>query len=480
MRRAPAFASFEAFRAFARDLLREGVPPEGVLWAAEDGALGLPLGGPAAPTATPCRPDGASAATPSGPDAAPAATPAGPGPSLPRAFVDLARRLACHRDAGRWALLYRLAYRLGRGERLLLDDGADDDVRRARSFDAAVRRDLHKMKAFVRFRRVGDVFAAWHRPDHRIVALAAPFFVERFGAMRWLIVTPDESAAWDGSALRLGPGAPRPAAEGDELEALWRTYYGAIFNPARLNVRAMTRELPRRHWATLPEASLIAPLIAEAPARVLAMAARQASWQAPAAPVPADAPLEALPAAAAACRACALHEAATQVVFGRGPPDARLALVGEQPGDEEDRAGEPFVGPAGRLLDDALAEAGLRRDELYLTNAVKHFKHEPRGKLRLHLTPAQREMLACRPWLLAELERVAPARVACLGATAARSLLGPRFSLNLSRGRLFRTPWGFEALATYHPAAILRAPSPAEAARLRERLVADLRLAAAP
>lgn len=457
MRRASDFPSFEAFRTFARELLREGVPPDGVLWADEGGALGLPLGEPAD---------------------APPARPAGAPPTLPRAFVDLARRVACHRDAGRWALLYRLAYRLARGDSWLLDDGADDDVRRARALDAAVRRDVHKMKAFVRFRRVGDTFVAWHRPDHRIVSLAAPFFVERFGTMRWLILTPDEGAAWDGVALRLGLGAPRSPADDDELEGLWRTYYGAVFNPARLNVQAMTRELPRRHWATLPEAASIGPLVAEAPARVRAMAARQVVWQAPPSPVPAGASLEALREAAACCRACPLHEAATQVVFGRGPPNARLALVGEQPGDEEDRAGEPFVGPAGRLLDGALAEAGLRRDELYLTNAVKHFKHEPRGKLRLHLTPAQHEMLACRPWLLAELGRVAPARVVCLGATAARSLLGPRVSLNLTRGQLFRTPWGFEVLATYHPAAVLRASSPAEAERLRDRLVGDLRLAA--
>ncbi len=474
MRRAPAFASFDAFRAFARGLLREGVPPERVLWATEDGALALHLGEPAAPNLAP-------PAEPAVPPAAPnLAPPAEPPLTLPRAFLDLARRVACHSDAGRWALLYRLAYRLARGGPGLLDDGADDDVRRARVLDAAVRRDVHKMKAFVRFQRLGDAYAAWHRPDHRIVALTAPFFVERFGTMQWLLVTPDESAAWDGRTLRFGPGTPRPAAGRDELEALWRTYYGAVFNPARLNVRAMTRELPRRHWATLPEADLIASLVAEAPARVLAMAERQAGWHAPAAPVPAGAPLEALPAAAAACRACRLHEAATQAVFGWGPPDARLALVGEQPGDEEDRTGKPFIGPAGRLLNDALAQAGLRREEIYLTNAVKHFKHERRGKLRLHLTPAQREMLACRPWLLAELARVAPARVACLGATAARSLLGPRFSLNLSRGQLFRTPWGFEALATYHPAAVLRAPSPAEADRLFEHLVADLRLAAAP
>jgi uracil-DNA glycosylase family protein len=193
--------------------------------------------------------------------------------------------------------------------------------------------------------------------------------------------------------------------------------------------------------------------------------------------VPADAGLDELRAAAAGCTACHLHELGTQTVFGEGPPTADLMLVGEQPGDVEDLEGRPFVGPAGRLLDRALAEAGVARERTYVTNAVKHFKWTPRGARRIHATPNEREMRACAPWLRAEIEAVGPSLVVCLGATAAKALLGRDFRLTQHRGEIFDSPTGPPITATLHPSAVLRGPRERREDLFRG-LVEDLRLAA--
>ena len=178
------------------------------------------------------------------------------------------------------------------------------------------------------------------------------------------------------------------------------------------------------------------------------------------------------------CQGCPLFERATQTVFGAGATPARVLLAGEQPGDQEDLQGQPFVGPAGKLLDAALVEAGVDREVVYITNAVKHFKWTPRGKKRLHAKPSSREVAACRPWLEAEIEAVAPEIIVCLGATAAQSLLGAAFRITKQRGQLLAYDRAPAILATYHPSAILRAPDPAQRAALRELLVADLKLVA--
>ncbi|HEV7908431.1 MAG TPA: UdgX family uracil-DNA binding protein [Pseudonocardiaceae bacterium] len=193
--------------------------------------------------------------------------------------------------------------------------------------------------------------------------------------------------------------------------------------------------------------------------------------------VPEGADLAALRRAAARCRGCDLYRDATQTVFGEGPPDARIVMVGEQPGDQEDVAGQPFVGPAGRLLDRALADAGIEREQVYLTNAVKHFKFVPaqRGKRRIHKQPARSEVLACRPWLEAELKVVGPDLVVCLGAVAAQSLLGSSFRVSKQRAQLVRFELDgrdFRAMATVHPSAVLRADDRDEAYRA---FVDDLR-----
>lgn len=188
--------------------------------------------------------------------------------------------------------------------------------------------------------------------------------------------------------------------------------------------------------------------------------------------------LPALRQAAAGCKGCDLYLRATQTVFGEGPARPTVMLVGEQPGDQEDMAGRPFVGPAGKLLDKAIEEAGIDRSTVYVTNAVKHFKWKPAGKRRMHDKPRAAEINACRPWLEAELEVVKPQVLVCLGATAAQTLLGPQFRVTRQRGQVLQTHWAPATLATIHPSAILRAPDDESRHEMYEAFVADLRVAA--
>jgi uracil-DNA glycosylase len=186
--------------------------------------------------------------------------------------------------------------------------------------------------------------------------------------------------------------------------------------------------------------------------------------------------LEALRRAGDGCKGCDLYEHATQTVFGAGAAGAAVMLVGEQPGDREDIEGKPFVGPAGALLDQALAQAGLDRDSLYVTNAVKHFKWERRGKVRLHKKPGAREVAACKPWLLAEIDAVHPEIVVCLGATAAQALLGAEFRVTRQRGQIMDGPRDTPTMATVHPSSILRTTDQAERQSQLARFVEDLRV----
>jgi DNA polymerase len=194
--------------------------------------------------------------------------------------------------------------------------------------------------------------------------------------------------------------------------------------------------------------------------------------------VPKTTSIRALSSAAHECRGCDLYKTATQVVFGAGPRAARVMFVGEQPGDQEDRQGEPFVGPAGALLDKALADAGIPREEVYVTNAVKHFKWELRGKRRIHKKPRASEIKACRPWLEAEVLAVKPAIVVCLGATAAQALFGSQFRLMHVRGKMRATPLAERTIATIHPSAVLRAPDSDGRRAAYAMLVNDLKVVA--
>ena len=398
--------------------------------------------------------------------------------SVPRAFLELAGIAILHRDKERFALLYNLLLKV-RQRPSRMEDQADPLLRRVEALARAVRRDMHKMRAFIRFREVeeeGGVsrFVAWFEPDHHIVRANAGFFVRRFASMRWSILTPETSIHWDGDTLSEGPGATRsdtPAS--DPIEDVWKSYYAAIFNPARLKQRAMLSEMPKKYWRNLPEAALIPELVAGAQAREAAMIATPP--KAPARPSNIKAAWKMLREEAMSCTRCHLYQDATQTVVGEGPFDARLALIGEQPGDQEDIAGRPFVGPAGQLLDRALEEARIDRGSIYVTNAVKHFKHERRGKRRIHQSPDTPEIKACRWWLDRELDLLRPRIVVALGVTAARAMLGKAVTISRTRGTPISMENGMEGWVTVHPSFLLRLPDERRREAERARFVDELR-----
>ena len=452
---------WEGWRKAARALRQGGVAPEQVAWRVGDSDLFA--------------------------DDDPIPPPSGAPFTVPPAFIDLAKDVICHRAEDRFALLYRILWRL-KDEPALLGLRTDPDMARAFDLQKAVNRASHKMKAFVRFRRVADVepetYVAWFEPAHRVLERTAGFFVRRFANVRFSILTPDLGCHWDGETLTFETGSTKADAPvEDQLEDFWKTYYASIFNPARLKVQAMTSEMPKRYWRNLPEAALIPGLIESAQRRMAAMVESEPTTPArriPAAAAPADIvakdadTLPEIATALNACRRCELWRDATQGVPGNGPGTARLMLVGEQPGDVEDIAGKPFVGPAGQMLDRALAEAGVDRAQLYVTNAVKHFKHELRGKRRLHKTPGAGEITACRWWLDQERRLVAPEVIVALGGTAAMAVFGRAMPILKSRGKVFDLDDGARATITVHPSYLLRLPDERAKAEAYARFVEDL------
>ena len=415
-----------------------------------------------------------------------------PAVHVPPEFLPLCQRVILHRDPNRFGLLYRLLWRLVH-EPGLRHDPLDADRVRAEHMAQAVRRDMHKMKAFVRFTSVqdetfrsnpagGPLHVAWFEPEHHIALATAPFFARRFTQMRWAILTPECSVQWDGSKIQFGPGAIKAdAPPADAGEQLWLTYYQHIFNPARLKLKMMQKEMPRKYWKNLPEAQFISALTAQSSQRQATMIDQAPSIPRRRIPIFKDGSaateraqtalvldqvqrgdkpltLQALSAATQHCRDCPIGQHATQAVCGEGPSSARVMVVGEQPGDQEDLRGRPLVGPSGQLFDRALADLGWQRSSLFITNAVKHFKYEPRGKHRMHKTPSQMEAAACRPWLESEIDLVQPEVVIALGATAAASLLGRHVAVMSERGQWFTRTDGLRVLVTLHPAALLRTP----------------------
>jgi DNA polymerase len=463
--------NFAAWRDASRALLAHGVAPEAITWAGQGGAADLLMGAAPATFGIPSTPvqDRAQAKV-----------------SIPRSLMDMLQNAACCRQHDRWAFLYRVLWRWTHGEHDV-QSAADIDGARLHQMVKAVRREEHDMHAYIRFRERPEEagaprFVAWFEPAHDVLPQVAEHFVSRMGKVSWLIATPDASVMWDGATLHnTGPLVNSAADLVDSGEALWLTYYRSIFNPARLNAQLMQSHIPSRFWKHLPEGAIVPDMVSNA-----AMGARRTgqleavgSRRGTTIPIaPADAqPERAQPSSLDECRRCDLWQNATQAVGGVGPERARIMVVGEQPGDQEDLQGKPFVGPAGQLLERVFGEAGIERRTIYLTNAVKHFKWEPRGKRRLHKTPAQKEIEACSYWYEKELDSVQPDVIVALGSTALKAVLGTNHvTLKDTLGKPLRhlDKW---VVTVYHPSYVLRVPDQATKDQAFRVMVDGLKMA---
>jgi probable DNA metabolism protein len=472
--------TFAEWREAARELLAFDIAPHAVKWIAHVDGGDLFSSAPADVEAGAGA--GAEAAPPGDIDLA------HPHPTLhlPRKLMDMLQSAACCRVADRWAFLYRVVWRWQHGEQVVLS-AADEDGGRLHAMVKAVHREEHDMHAYIRFRERSEAagaprFVAWFEPAHDVLPQVAQHFVSRMGRISWMIATPDASVLWDGETLHnTGPLMNSAADLDDPGEALWLTYYRSIFNPARLNAKLLASHIPSRFWKNLPEGAVVPEMVSQAAAGARRTGQAEAVGQRRGTTIPIAAdkaqPQREAPSTLDQCRRCDLWQHATQAVGGAGPKRARIMLVGEQPGDQEDLAGEPFVGPAGQLLDRVFAEAGLDRRQVYLTNAVKHFKWEPRGKRRLHKTPAQREIEACGYWLDQELAHVKPDVIVALGSTALKAVLGTsHVTLKDTLGKPIRHG-GRWVVTVYHPSYVLRVPDEDMKAQARAVMVDGLKLA---
>ena len=464
----PRLHTDRAWRDAARGLLAAGTRPEAVIWRFDDAPQHDLFGAPAE-----------------------TAPPPASGVTVPKSFIAMADTVVWHADPERFARLYAFLWRL-RDVRGLMEDRGDADLARLRQMEKNVRRCAHKMKAFVRFRDLAPDgngrrrFAAWFEPTHHTVEPTAPFFARRFADMDWIIATPDVTARHEAGRLSFTAGDPKPDLPEDGAEELWGTYFRNIFNPARVKVKAMTSEMPRKYWKNLPEARHIPDLLATADARARDMAAAAPTLP----PVRAARILTRLheerdsPMTFDDLRARAKEENRQttegygRIVLGEGPVDARLMVVGEQPGDVEDQQGRPFVGPAGQMFDRTAAEAGLDRQSAYVTNSVKRFKFVQRGKRRMHQAPNRGDIDHAKWWIKAEIEIVRPKLILGMGGTAAEALTGKRAGLLKRRGQIEETEFG-PVFLTMHPAYILRLPDTAAQDEARDLFRRDLTAAAA-
>lgn len=371
--------------------------------------------------------------------------------SVPLDFLRLAEKVAYARDEDRWDLLYRLLYRLQFENRDLMNIDVDPDVYRALNLAHAVRRDIHKMHAFVRFKKkvknCEDIYVAWHQPEHLIVQLAAPFFVRRFGDKPWAIFTPDESAHWDLKNLSFAPGLPqREFQDEDYWDEIWKTYYKSIFNPARIKIKMMKSEMPPKYWSSMPETSLIQTLVREAPQRLQQMALNHNNV----AYVPESNSLEEIHGALKSCRACPLYkknEELQPAVCGLGHINAKIMIVEDKPSQ------------CGEILDQVLEQNNIPKEKLFLTNAVKHRKiSKPTGS----------EIHACKPWLEAEIKYIKPKIIVVLGSTAALAILGRLPTISKERGKIIRGSAFAEV--------IILSWSPSNISQISDKKEASLRL----
>ncbi|MFM0303940.1 UdgX family uracil-DNA binding protein [Paraburkholderia sediminicola] len=496
MKRIPIEPSFAAWRRAARALLRQGVEPSQIVWLesgneapAESDGDRHGSGQIAQSSATSVAERISSTIAVEVPVDVPNTEPActGPGvsaaPAIPRELLSWLNTAACFRAPDRWALLYRVLWRWTRAERNVLDlddpDGALLDQR-----IKAVEHETADLLLLTRFRRRDPSmglpeFVGWYEPHHDLLERAAALFATPMGDSTWMLATPYGAAFWNGMLLRIDrPPAeehqqttlalPESAMTGEALtsmptEALWLAYYASAFND-------QPSPVPLRYWRTPPAGPPLPAHLARARSRLGAQST--AVTVPPAPPVEYSAvtpPLREPTGPLATCRRCALWRNAKQAVAGAGPAHAAIMVVGEQPGEYENQQGEPFTGPAGQLLDAVLARAGLKREALYLTYAVKHYKWETLDQERIHRTPARREVEACQYWLEKELTRIAPRVVVTLGATALKALTGAHVSLSEYLGQTIAHD-GRLIVPAWHPSYALRTAD----TRLRDDIVATI------
>ena len=365
---------------------------------------------------------------------------------VPRMLVSLASIAIQAREPERFGLLYALFWRVNAGEKLL-EDETDPDLSLVRRMALAARADAHRMRTAMRFLPVTEEdgatrFLGWFEPAHFVLPANAQLIARRHPELVWSIVTPDGAAHWDGSSLLFGSGL-RHAADDETLQAWWEGHRRLLLEQATPEVSVPEAEAldeaPRP-----PDRPALGPVVLRSkPDPALLRAGKEA----------------------AGCHRCPLYEPATQTVFGEGPADAAVMFVGEQPGDQEDTIGRPFVGPAGQIMDRAMEEAGIDRRMVYVTNAVKHFKFTPRGRRRIHQTPDVPEIQACGFWLDVERAHVRPALLVLMGASAARAVLGRAVTISRERGRVSTMPDGQRVFVTVHPSFLLRIPDAAAKAR---------------
>jgi DNA polymerase len=362
--------------------------------------------------------------------------------SLPRSLVALAALAIQARQPDRFGLLYALVWRAHAGERVMADP-ADPDLALARRLALAVRAEAHRMRTNLRFMPAAGRYLGWYAPAHYVLPANAQLIARRFPGIPFSVVTPDGAAHWDGTALRFGSGL-RHAADDATLLAWWSAFGADLLVQAEPGASVPEAEdldeIPRP-----PDRPALGPVVlAAADSPDLARTGREAL----------------------ACTLCPLYLPATQTVFGEGPTDAPMMFIGEQPGDQEDVIGRPFVGPAGQMMDRALEEAGIDRRTIYVTNAVKHFKFTQRGRRRIHQTPEVPEIQACNTWLARERDHLRPKLLVLMGGSAARAVTGRAVTISRERGRPMTLPDGQTAFVTVHPSYLLRLPD--EEAKKRE------------
>ncbi|MFL9910964.1 UdgX family uracil-DNA binding protein [Paraburkholderia sp. RL17-337-BIB-A] len=503
MKRISIEPSFAVWRRTARILLRQGVEPSRIEWvesgseaavaspgAGHDAGVGHAVQSSATAAVESLSSSLASASATGEPDAESTRTAAGNVATstagvlaIPRELLSWLRTAACFRAPDRWSLVYRVLWRWTHGERKVLDlddpDGALLDQR-----IHTVEHETDDLLTLTLFRRrdpsMGPPeFVGWYEPHHDLLERAAARFAARMGESTWMLATPHGAVFWNGMLLRSG----RPLVEEHEqtsqaltanamtgeavtstpTEALWLAYYASAFN-------AQPSPVPLRYWRMPPAGPPLPAHLARKRSRLGAQST--AITVPPTPPVEYSAmtpPLREPTGPLATCRRCALWRNAKQAVAGAGPDHAAIMVVGEQPGEHENQHGEPFTGPAGQLLDAVLARAGLERQALYLTYAVKHYKWETLDGARVHRTPVRREVEACQYWLEKELTRIAPRVVVTLGATALRALTGAHVNLSEYLGQTIAHE-GRLIVPAWHPSYALGMAD----ATLREDVVASI------